>query len=186
MNPGRIGIVSDTHGDAVAWRRVMECLGPVDLVVHAGDVLYHGPRNPLPPGYDPGQLISLLSELNCPLIVAQGNCDAAVDAFVLQIPMQSPVVFLQHEGIRLLAHHGHQYTPDQLLSLAGRWGAHLCVTGHTHLAGLERRNGIILLNPGSPSLPQGSPARPTAARLLDRRVELVDVSNGEVLAVEQL
>ncbi|MGB9920977.1 MAG: phosphodiesterase [Moorellales bacterium] len=186
MSSTRIGIISDTHGDAAAWRRATDCLGPVDLMIHAGDVLYHGPRNPLPAGYDPAELINLLTACPYPVLIAQGNCDAAVDAFVLPVPLQSPVVFLQWEGIRILAHHGHQYPPDQLLSLAERWGARLCISGHTHVAGLERRNGIICLNPGSPSLPMGTAARPTVARLADHRVELLDVATGEVLVVETL
>jgi putative phosphoesterase len=186
MSSTRIGIVSDTHGDAAAWRRVTDCLGPVELIIHAGDVLYHGPRNPLPSGYDPAELINLLSALPYPLLIAQGNCDAAVDAFVLPIPLQSPVVFLQWEGIRILAHHGHQYPPDKLLSLAQRWGAKLCISGHTHVPGLERRKGIVCLNPGSPSLPMGPVARPTAARLVGSRLELLDVGTGEVLAAEAL
>ncbi|MBC7104732.1 MAG: phosphodiesterase, partial [Firmicutes bacterium] len=38
----RLGIVSDTHGDAGVWDRLLA--GPfagVDAICHAGDVLYH-------------------------------------------------------------------------------------------------------------------------------------------------
>jgi predicted phosphodiesterase len=48
----RIALVSDTHGDPTAWRKAMDVLGPVDLITHAGDVLYHGIFNPITETYE--------------------------------------------------------------------------------------------------------------------------------------
>jgi len=59
----KIGVISDTHGSLTAWQQVLS--GPfqdVDLILHAGDVLYHGPRNPLPEGYQPGQLAEAINQ----------------------------------------------------------------------------------------------------------------------------
>ena len=158
----------------------------VDLVVHAGDVLYHGPRNPVVTGYQPPDLVSILNDLPYPLLVARGNCDAPVDASVLQVPLQSPVLFVQYEGLRLLAHHGHQYGQEDLLGMARRWRVHICVAGHTHVPKLECREGVIFINPGSPSLPKGIPARPTAGLIADGTVQLVDVITREILGQERL
>ena len=36
---GRIGVIADTHGDLDAWETALGLWGPVDLIVHAGDVL---------------------------------------------------------------------------------------------------------------------------------------------------
>lgn len=180
----RLGIVSDTHGDAAAWETVAALFGTVDLVVHAGDVLYHGPRNPLVSGYRPPALVDLLNRLPYPLLVAQGNCDAPIDAALLNVPFQWPVLFLQYEGLRLLAHHGHQYSRDELLELARRWRVNLCVSGHTHLAQLERCGDLVWVNPGSPSLPKDE--RPTVALVEEGRVRLLHAATGEVLREEPL
>jgi len=183
---GRLGVVSDTHGDALAWQRVAAFFGQVEMVIHAGDVLYHGPRNPLAAGYQPPELVNLLNALPYPLLIAKGNCDAPIDAAVLNVPLQSPVLFLQYEGLRLLAHHGHQYSPEELLDLARRWGAKVCITGHTHVPRVWRQEGVVLINPGSPSLPKGSPPRPTAGLIADGKVQVVDVVTLEVLGEEPL
>ena len=55
-------IASDLHGDAEATARLLEIFrreGAARLVL-LGDILYHGPRNPLPAGYDPQGVIALL------------------------------------------------------------------------------------------------------------------------------
>ncbi len=36
---GRMGVIADTHGDVEAWETAVRLWGPVDLIVHAGDVL---------------------------------------------------------------------------------------------------------------------------------------------------
>ena len=40
----KIGVLSDTHGNITALKRALDLFANVDLIVHAGDVLYHPPR----------------------------------------------------------------------------------------------------------------------------------------------
>ena len=62
-----IGIISDTHGSVTAWREAYQkYLQKTDLIIHCGDVLYHGPRNPLPEGHDPKSLAVELNSLTKP------------------------------------------------------------------------------------------------------------------------
>jgi putative phosphoesterase len=182
----RIAIVSDTHGDVAAWRRAKEVLGGADLVIHAGDVLYHGPRNPLKPGYNPPELAEELNNLSCPLLVARGNCDSPVDEEVLKAPMHFPLLFVQYEGLRIVAHHGHEYPLEGLVELCRRWKVTLCISGHTHLPVLEKREGIIVLNPGSPSLPKGTRPRSTVGLVASGKVQIVDIDSGEIVAEQVL
>ncbi len=44
----KIGVISDTHGDYKSWIKAWNFLKDSDIILHAGDVLYHGPRNPIP------------------------------------------------------------------------------------------------------------------------------------------
>ncbi len=77
---GRLGIISDTHGNLRAWQAALAVWGEVDMILHAGDVLYHGPKNPLPEGYGPRELSEAMNASPVPLLFAQGNCDAEEDA----------------------------------------------------------------------------------------------------------
>ena len=86
----KIAIISDTHGSITAFNRAMEVAGPCDFIVHAGDILYHGPRNPLPEGYKPQELANAINALDVPFVAAAGNCDAPIDQALLSVPIQAP------------------------------------------------------------------------------------------------
>ncbi len=76
----KIGVVSDTHGSLTAWQNAYNSnFQDVDWIIHCGDVLYHGPRNPLPEGYNPQTLAMDLQKIRQPIIFAKGNCDAEID-----------------------------------------------------------------------------------------------------------
>ena len=48
-----LGVLSDTHGSVTAWEKAVAWpLAASDVIVHGGDIFYHGTRNPLPEGYD--------------------------------------------------------------------------------------------------------------------------------------
>ena len=53
----KIGIISDTHGCEKRWGLAYDKhFSDADLIIHAGDVLYHGPRNPMLEDYNPAGL----------------------------------------------------------------------------------------------------------------------------------
>ena len=101
----KIGIISDTHGHEGAWTRACEkFFTGADLILHAGDVAYHGPRNPMKADYNPMGLIERINASEIPVVIAKGNCDSDVDASCLTLPILSPL------RLRLLggaAHHRH-------------------------------------------------------------------------------
>ena len=51
----KLMIASDLHGSAAYTRRLLELYRDTGCqrLVLLGDLLYHGPRNPLPEGYEP-------------------------------------------------------------------------------------------------------------------------------------
>ena len=56
-------IASDLHGSAFYCKQLMEAMEreqPNRLVL-LGDLLYHGPRNDLPKGYEPKEVIAMLN-----------------------------------------------------------------------------------------------------------------------------
>ena len=181
----RIGVISDTHGDLAGWHRALSGpLGRVDCIVHAGDLLYHGPKNPMVAGYDPAGLAEAMNALDVPLIVAKGNCDSAVDQLVLRAPIQSPYAFLQMEGLRVLVHHGDGLTEADRRTLGEQWAIDVFVTGHTHARLLERVGKTIMLNPGSPALPKSDGTLdpvPTVATVEPQRVRIWSLESGEAV-----
>jgi putative phosphoesterase len=184
----RIGVISDTHGSLVAWQRALaNCFPAADLILHAGDLLYHGPRNPIPEGYDPPALAEALNRSPAPLIVVRGNCDSDVDQLVLDWPIQAPYALVQQEGLRVMVSHGEEITSESGADLIGRYRLAVLVTGHTHHPRAERCGGGVWLNPGSTSLPKWEwhgEAVPTAAVIEDDVVRVCDVRTGEAL-IEQ-
>jgi putative phosphoesterase len=149
----RLGIISDTHGNLRAWQAALAVWGEVDMILHAGDVLYHGPKNPLPEGYGPRELAEAMNASPVPLLFAQGNCDAEEDARVLRWPLDTRTAVLWWRGMLVLMRHGENFSAFRDLAL--RCGARLAVSGHTHVGSVVREEGTIFLNPGSASLPKG-------------------------------
>lgn len=173
----KIGVISDTHGSLTAWQQVLS--GPfqdVDLILHAGDVLYHGPRNPLPEGYQPGQLAEVINQCTIPLMIAKGNCDSEVDQMVLNIPLQAPYLITDQPLGRILVTHGHHYLPEQALKMAEFYKIDIWISGHTHVQGIERHGQTYFVNPGSCSLPKGENPRRSVAVITDTEIKLIDLT----------
>lgn len=182
----KIGIISDTHGSLAAWQQAFnQYFHSADLMIHCGDVLYHGPRNPLPEGYDPAGLAAALNQLTVPILFAKGNCDAEVDQMVLNHPLEAPYIHCYLPGLRILVHHGHLFTPDTLPAQTTA-GYNLVISGHTHLPGITKINGITWLNPGSPSLPKTADKEPSIALLEDRDLRIIHLRTATTIAESQL
>ena len=177
----RIALVSDTHGDATAWARAMEVLGDVDLISHAGDVLYHGIFNPITKTYDPRSLVETLNAVEAPMIHARGNCDSEVDQLALDNHILSDFAFASVDGIRILVTHGHKQTEEQLVKMARRAGVHLVHRGHTHIPQVTMVDGVMLFNAGSMALPKQEGGIQTAGLLEDGTLRVLDIGTGAVL-----
>ena len=61
----KLMIASDLHGSAAYTRRLLELYRDTGCqrLVLLGDLLYHGPRNPLPEGYEPPAVAKLLNDM---------------------------------------------------------------------------------------------------------------------------
>lgn len=185
----KIGVISDTHGCPDTWRKVFErYFRDADLIIHAGDVLYHGPRNAIPAEYDPKALAEELNRCPVPILAARGNCDAEVDDMVLDVPVQAPYVYAMLEGLGVVVNHGHTLDETAMVRLARKMKAGLLVFGHSHVPHLVKRDGVVLLNPGAPaqSMSKRSDKRGTIGVINGGAVQILAVDNGDVLAREEL
>ncbi len=174
---GKIGVISDTHGAPGGWEKALLLWKDVECILHAGDVLYHGPRNPLPQGHGPRELARLIDQSPVPVFISRGNCDTEVDQCMFRWPLLSPLVPLWWEGRFILLAHGDRFTETRELALS--CGASLVITGHTHVGSVQREGSTLFLNPGSASLPKGRD--PASVALVDSREIRILTLDGEVL-----
>jgi putative phosphoesterase len=178
-----IGVISDTHGSLTAWvKAVNDDFSKVDLILHGGDVLYHGPRNPMPEGYQPADLSSAMNSCPVPILICRGNCDSDIDQQMLDIPIQSPYVMVWIDRLKIMVLHGDGLTDEELGKLAERYRLDILITAHTHIHQIREGEEFIILNPGSPSLPKGD-GRRTIGLIdsLDKSARIIDLENGNVL-----
>ncbi len=144
----KLFIASDIHGSAYWCKKLIEEYkksGAQKLLL-LGDILYHGPRNPLPEGYNPMEVVELLTPIKEDVVCVQGNCDSEVDQMVLPFPILNNYAFFTADNVNLCLSHGHREVPP-----IGENTVYL--TGHTHVR-VDERLPYRHLNPGSLSLPK--------------------------------
>jgi hypothetical protein len=181
----KIGMISDTHGDKEAWQKALSIFKQVELVIHTGDILNPGPYNPIKESFDPLNLAKSLNQAPFPIIFVKGNCDSEVDTLALDYPILSPYTFIYLPTISILAIHGHQYATSELYELAKRYRISIVVQGHTHIPVIEKKDQLIMVNPGSPSLPKNN-SLPTVAILQADALRIYEIKSGQVVQEEAI
>lgn len=139
----RIGIISDTHGCLDPV--VLEALSGVDLIIHAGDI---------------GSMQILLDlEALAPVTAVLGNGDPSLAVFGLR-----PVERFAIAGVRFLVAH--------VPSDAGVSDVDVVITGHTHKPHVRKAQGVLHVNPGSPSQSRG----------MGHSIAIIDIVDGRASA----
>lgn len=136
--PYLIGVVSDTHG--LLSDAAYEALRGADAIVHAGDI---GAR-----------LVLDILKTIAPVVLVNGNNRYAVEA---GCPQVADVVL---GGVRVIVAHCGEDVPTDFTHTGVP--VRVIVTGHTHVGHIEERDGIVTVNPGSPSLPRKGSGRSVA------------------------
>ena len=146
-------IASDIHGSAHYCRQLLAALERerADRLLLLGDLLYHGPRNDLPQGYDPKEVIALLTSVKNQVFCVRGNCEAEVDQMVLPFPVLADYCLLEQKGHVIFATHGHHYNLESPPLLQS---GDVLLHGHTHIPAKDNSLGFWYLNPGSVAIPK--------------------------------
>ncbi len=154
----KLMIASDIHGSAKYCRELLEAhkKEKADRLLLLGDILYHGPRNDLPEGYDPKEVISLLNEKKNEIFAVRGNCEAEVDQAVLQFPVLADYALLPLKERMVYITHGHVYNKEHIPPMKP---GDILLHGHTHVPVCEEFDGCIYMNPGSIALPKNGTPR---------------------------
>jgi uncharacterized protein len=151
----RIGIVSDTHLPNLIRR--LDELGPeparffshVELILHSGDLT--------------SPMVLDWLERFAPVVCTTGNNDPIVDARCQDLHV------LEVHGWRLGMIHSLRrgFRPVAELQQLFPTPVDIMVAGDTHQERLEYRDGVVLLNSGSPTFPQHKDLRLGTVGLLD-------------------
>lgn len=172
-------IVSDIHGSAYWCKKALDLFDSLqaDKLLLLGDLLYHGPRNPLPDEYAPQQVISQLSAYQKVVCAVRGNCDSEVDQMVLPFPILADYALVCANGRTLFATHGHLFNEQILPPLQE---GTLLLNGHFHVPCHKlMQNGAYYINCGSAALPKdGSPH--SCILFKDNTLYYYDLQTGEV------
>lgn len=133
----KIGLLADTHVPQVATlpEAVLRAFQGVDLILHAGDV------------YDSAVLDEL--ETVAPVLTAWGNGDLGLEAD----PRVKMAQVVPVDGIRIGVVHCLTY-PQLPLERVFGGTVDVVVFGNSHLASISTRDGVLFVNPGSPTLPK--------------------------------
>lgn len=102
--------------------------GKPDIVLHAGDF---------------ARDIAVLRGI-CPAYAVLGNSDGYNTAGTTERVME-------FDGVKIYITHGHS-------RIAPPSGTRVVITGHTHVASCREYEGVLYLNPGSPSRPRAGRA----------------------------
>lgn len=151
----RIGLISDTHQPAerrTLWDEIHSVFKGVDLILHAGDIVIPA-------------VLDWLEEI-APVVAARGNNDHGWDD-----PRMCDVQSLDVDGLRLAMIHIMHPEDRPIDDLKRRYlgGAHadVMITGDTHVERLDYREGVLQINPGSPTLPHHRSTRLGTVGLLE-------------------
>lgn len=149
----RLIFASDIHGSEYYTKKLLERYEDLkcDKLILLGDILYHGPRNDLPEGYNPKGVIALLNALSDEILCVRGNCEAEVDQMVLDFSCMSESMVMFEKGKMLFITHGHKFNMENLPKLKK---GDVLIHGHTHVQTVERFGENLYINPGSVSIPK--------------------------------
>ena len=150
----KVLVVSDTHGKNRMLEEIVKRVGPVDMLVHCGDV--------------EGSEDYIRSLAQCPVHMVAGNND-----FFCDLPREEEFLIGKY---RVLLTHGHYYYitmgTQMIKEDAKARGFDIVMFGHTHRPYLEQDKGIVVLNPGSLSFPRQEGRKPSCIIMdLDRKGE---------------
>jgi hypothetical protein len=139
----KILIVSDTHGRESNLEKVIKKTGPIDHLIHLGDV--------------EGGEDYIRTLTDAPVDIVAGNNDYYSD-----LPGE---LIIELGDYRAMLTHGHYYYvsrgPEFLKEAAMEKGVDIVMFGHTHRPYLEQGDKLTVLNPGSLSLPRQEGRHPS-------------------------
>lgn len=139
----KILIVSDTHRHNENFLRALEKTGPIDMLIHCGDI--------------EGSEYLIANSAGCPVQMVMGNND-----FFSDLPREKE---FQIGKYKVWLTHGHTYYvsmgDENIKREARERGVDIVMFGHSHRPIVDIDDGIIAVNPGSLTYPRQEDRKPS-------------------------
>ena len=162
-------ITADIHGFLGSWLTIRNLLKKKDSLAVAGDLFDTKYGSWSNSDFAPDQIKKEIDKLENRFFYVYGNCDTASYS-----PGYDKQLIFTYHGKRILLHHGHRPIRKNDTGKID-----IIIQGHTHLCSLEKRGGMVYLNPGSLSLPRNG--MHTYAVLENNILRLVELKSGKDL-----
>jgi hypothetical protein len=132
----KIGVIADTHGHLATG--ALAALAGVELILHAGDI-------------GGSEIIAQLEQV-APVLAVHGNSDAG-SVLMREHPGMR---WVEREGVRIYLTHigGSPEVLARSLPAEAELRPQVYIFGHSHVALLERVDGVLFLNPGAAGRPR--------------------------------
>lgn len=144
MKTKKILVVSDSHGRLDHFRKALKNMeGYLDHMFFLGDC-----------ECDPRMIQQMVP---CDIDFVRGNCDSSLYG-------KPNSTMVERYGHRFYLTHGHMFGyggTEAMFEAAAANDCDALLFGHTHIPMIERRDGIVLANPGSISRPRQEGHRPS-------------------------
>ncbi len=161
----RLGIISDTHGNAENTHRAIVLLESleVETVLHCGDI-------------GTVEVVALLARCAWPTHFVLGNTDYDEQTLAAAIKSAGMIFHdqfadLRIEGVRIALLHSHDAKKFAQVTTSGEYD--LVCYGHTHAKKIERRGRTLILNPGA--LHRANPHSLAIVDLLQPDATIIDL-----------
>ncbi len=138
----KIAIISDTHGYVQGCIDALNKIDGIDMIIHLGDYTK--------------DVKEIKEVFNTTIVNVKGNCDP----YDFNTPDDN---IIEIKGKRIFMTHGDLYRVKHGLNdiyyKAKELNADVALFGHSHTSTLVEYDGILLLNPGSPTLPRAGTSK---------------------------
>jgi putative phosphoesterase len=136
--------------DSIKLKDVLNKVSDYDKLIILGDILYHGPRNDLPSGYNPKEIVEILNKMKEKIIAVRGNCDAKVDLMVLDFNIEDNK-WINLNGQTFFLSHGDDYSSENPIKYDSKC---FMLYGHYHKNEVVNIDNVTCINLGSLSIPK--------------------------------
>ena len=165
-------VISDIHGSIDVLNKVLNIYNKekCNKLLILGDLfnyLYDINRN---------DIVNRLNSLRENIIAVRGNCDNNINDILFDMPYINNTKI---NDLKITLTHGHLYDKNYLL----KTDSNLILTGHSHVADIEKINDKIFVNPGSISK---SRLGENSFAIIDNKNITIRNLNNEILLEESI
>ncbi|AFS77408.1 phosphodiesterase, MJ0936 family [Gottschalkia acidurici 9a] len=150
----KIGVISDTHGYIDGCLEKLKQIDNLNIIIHLGDYVKDA--------------IKIENELGKKVIYVKGNCDFSENNV-------EEDKLIEIEGKKIFITHGHLYNVKSDMNRVFYRGkeldADMILFGHSHASMKIESENILILNPGSPTIPRGGSKK---------SIGIIEIVNGEI------